>query len=141
MWSLIALYLESAKFRCSFTLVIKCWEDIPMYVKFVSLQRVLQSSTSDNSLLCSSITYFCKISFFTELFQNVVTTSRTSLSTISRLKTGALFVCSKTFFKIFPCLHHLPHRSHNLHRQCKQHHHSYKASFTARCKPCAWHCW
>ena len=24
MWSLIALFLESAKFRCSFTLVIKC---------------------------------------------------------------------------------------------------------------------
>ena len=40
MWSLIALFLESAKFRCSFTLVIKCREDIPMYVKFVSHEQV-----------------------------------------------------------------------------------------------------
>ena len=40
MWSLTVLFLESAKFRCSFTLVIKCREDIPMYVKFVSHEQV-----------------------------------------------------------------------------------------------------
>ena len=40
MWPIIVLFLESAKFRCSFTLVIKCREDIPMYVKFVSHEQV-----------------------------------------------------------------------------------------------------
>ena len=40
MGFLIARFLESAKFRCSFTLVIKCLEDIPMYVKFVSHKQV-----------------------------------------------------------------------------------------------------
>ena len=46
MWFLIALFLESGKFRCSFTLVIKCWKDIPMYVKFVSHeQKLLAIST------------------------------------------------------------------------------------------------
>ena len=40
VWSLIALFLESAKFRCSFTLAIKCREDIPRYVKFVSHEQV-----------------------------------------------------------------------------------------------------
>ena len=36
----IGLFLESAKFRCSLILVIKCRVDIPMYVKFVSHEQV-----------------------------------------------------------------------------------------------------
>ena len=47
------------------------------------LQRVLQ-------LLSSNITYFCKTSFFTELFQNILTTFLSNFS-ISKLKTGVLF--------------------------------------------------
>ena len=40
MRSLIAFFLESAKFKCSFTLEIKCREDIPMYDKFVLHEKV-----------------------------------------------------------------------------------------------------
>ena len=40
MSSLIELSIESGKFRCLLNLVIKCPEDISMYVKFVSHEQV-----------------------------------------------------------------------------------------------------
>ena len=54
MWSLIELFWLLLKFRCSWTLVLRCLEDIPMYVLFVVYHFTCSCDTNKTYIGMSS---------------------------------------------------------------------------------------